>query len=104
MAINPIDLNHAMTRTQDYTTMKHNEDMKGVVDQSNFHINMKKEVESKFTQVRKKDEAEYNQRKFDAKEKGDNEYYGNGEKKKKDSGKMQDKVTIKSVHHFDVTI
>lgn len=104
MAINPVDLNHAMTRTQDYATMKHNEDMKGVVSQSNFQINMKKEDESKMTQVRKKDEAEYNQRKFDAREKGDNEYSGNGGKSKKTPQEPQDKVTVKQFHHFDVTI
>ena len=36
MSINRIELQGTITRAQDYTTIKHNQDNKGMVDQSNF--------------------------------------------------------------------
>ena len=42
MAIGPMQLNGILTRTQDYTQMKQNEDMKPMMDQSVFQNTMQK--------------------------------------------------------------
>lgn len=105
MAINPVDWNNAMTRTQDYNTIKHNEDTKGFVDQSNFQTSLKKEVDSRMSQVHKKDDAENNKKKFDAKEKGQNEYNGNGGTRKKTVKSQLKQDGLKgNITHFDVQI
>ncbi len=78
MAIGPLQLNGIMTRTQDYTPIKQNEDMKPMVDQSVFQNTMQKNIEKKLTQVRESEETDTYQRKQDAKEKGKNEYQGDG--------------------------
>ena len=106
MAISPIDLGNAMTRTQDYATIKQNEDNKGFVDQSNFQSNLKKEVDNRLNQVQRKDGTEFNNKKFDAKEKGSNEYFGDGGKKKsvKENTADKERVVLKNSGHFDVHI
>ena len=58
MAISPIMYNATVQRTQDYTTMKQNEDNKGMVDQSNFMNKMEKEVKLQLSNVRSADNAE----------------------------------------------
>ena len=78
MAIGPLQLNGIMTRTQDYTPIKQNEDMKPMVDQSVFQNTMQKNIEKKLTQVKESEETDTYQRKQDAKEKGKNEYQGDG--------------------------
>lgn len=78
MAIGPMQLNGIMTRTQDFTSIKQNEDMKPMVDQSVFQNTMQKNIEKKLTQVKESDETDTYQRKQDAKEKGKNEYQGDG--------------------------
>lgn len=78
MAIGPMQLNGILTRTQDYTQIKQNEDMKPMMDQSAFQNTMQKNIEKKLTQVKESDETDTYQRKQDAKEKGKNEYQGDG--------------------------
>ena len=106
MAINPIDLNHAMTRTQDYATLKHNEDNKTFVDQTNFTNKLSKEVSDLMNQVRKKDDVQNNEQKFDAKEKGSNEYQDNRKNQNKKGEELDSdgKVIVKKMSHFDVQI
>ena len=43
MAIGNIELNHAMTRIQDYTTQKHNDDQRAVVQQGQAQEKFNKE-------------------------------------------------------------
>ena len=80
MAIGQIELNQAMTRIQDYTTQKHNEDLRGTVQQGQIQEKFNKELNQDIRQVVKTDQSEYQNktkyqnRKFDAKEKGDNQY------------------------------
>lgn len=102
--INSIDLNNAMTRTNDYLTIKHNEDVKGSVDQSNFQQSLNKEVELKLSTVERKDDAELAEKRFDAKEKGSNEYQGNGGQNRKKKEQPTEKMTVKGVSHFDMSI
>ncbi len=107
MSIGPMQLNGIMTRTQDFTAIKQNEDMKPMLDQSVFQNTMEKTVEKKLTQVREGDEADNYQRRHDAKEKGKNEYYGDGGKgrKKENAGFSADgKVIRKGMPGFDFSV
>lgn len=106
MSISRIELQGTITRAQDYTTIKHNDDNKGMVDQTNFQNQFHKAVDNKLTQVHHGENAEYENKRFDAKDKGSNQYSGDGgRQRKKDSEQEQDgKVMIKSMRRFDMKI
>ena len=74
MALGPIELNVTVTRVQDYTTIKHNEDMRPNVQQMDLSQSNIKEADHKASYVDKKDEANNDQKKQDAKEQGKNKY------------------------------
>lgn len=104
MAIGFVELQGQITRAQDYTTIKHNDDTKGMVEQANFGQQMTKQVEKQVKRVNKGDQPEYHERKFDAKDKGSNEYHGDGGKNRKGLKKESDgKVLLKGVSTFDVS-
>lgn len=105
MAIGMIELQGQITRAQDYTTIKQNEDNKPMLDQMNFGEQMSRQVERKAEEVNQADKSEYYNRKFDAKDKGDNEYRGDGGKKRKKQSREDGKVFLKgSTSHFDVSL
>ncbi len=68
----------SMTRTQEYTTIKHNEDNKPMMDQANFGQQMEKQTNNLAKRVNTGDSAEWHNQNPDAKEKGRNEYAGDG--------------------------
>ncbi len=80
MALGPIELNVTVTRVQDYTTIKHNEDMRPNVQQMDLSQSNIKEADHKASYVDKKDEANNDPKKQDAKEQGKNKYMGDGGK------------------------
>ena len=103
MAIGFVEMQGQITRAQDYTTIKHNEDTKGMVDQSNFGQQMTKQVERQTQRVNEQEKTENRQKKHDAKEKGSNEYFGDGGRNRKLEKKESDgKVLLKGVSTFDV--
>jgi len=106
MAIGPIELQGTVMRTQDFTQVKHNEDQRGVVEQLHFQDQLKKEVQDKSSQVNKKDRPENQSRKFDAKEKGDNEYYrqDKGQKKKSGQALKDAHAMLKKPGGFDISV
>ena len=103
MAIGFVEMQGQITRAQDFTTVKHNEDTKGMVDQANFGQQMTKQVEKQVQRVNERDRAENHQKKHDAKEKGNNEYHGDGGRGRKRERKDPDdgKVLLKGVSTFD---
>lgn len=102
MAIGFVEMQGQITRAQDFTTVKHNEDTKGLVDQSNFGQQMTRQVERQAQRVNEKEKAENRQNKFDAREKGSNEYHGDGGRNRKKQKKEPDgKVLLKGVSTFD---
>ncbi len=104
MAIGFVELQGQITRAQDYTTIKHNDDTKGMVEQANFGQQMTKQVEKQVKRVNQGEKPEYHERKFDAKDKGSNEYHGDGGKSRKGARKDADgKVLLKGVSTFDVS-
>lgn len=107
MAIGPMQLNGVLTRTQDYTVIKQNEDMKPVLDQAVFQNTMEKAVEKKLSQVKESEKSDTYQRKQDAKEKGKNEYQGDGgrNRHRSDAGMSADgKVIRKGTQGFECSI
>ena len=103
MAIGPLQLNGIMTRTQDYTSLKQNENMKPAVDQAVFQNTIEKNVEKKLTQVKESEETDTYQRKQDAKEKGKNEYRGDGGRNRKQA-QPEGRVIRKSHQGFDFSV
>ena len=104
MAISPLLNNATIARTQDFTTIKQNEDQKGLIDQANFGHQFKKEVDSRPHQVNRQDNADFHNRKFDEKDKGDNQYSGDGGKNRRKQEEELGKVIIKGRGGFDMKI
>ncbi len=78
-----------ITRAQDFTSIKHNDDTKGMVEQANFGQQMTKQIEKQVKRVNEGKQPEYHERKFDAKDKGSNEYRGDGGKSRKEKKKTE---------------
>lgn len=107
MAIGPLQLNGIVTRTQDYTSLKQNENMKPVLDQAAFQSTIDKNIEKRLTQVKESDETDTYQRKQDAKEKGKNEYQGDGGRNRRQTqsgGTPDGRVIRKSPGGFDFSV
>ncbi|RKJ43550.1 hypothetical protein D7X25_25810 [bacterium 1XD42-8] len=105
MAISPLEMNGMITRTQDYSAMKHNENSKGAIDQNNLQNQFTKTVDQHIKTVHNPDDAQYHQYGYDSKEKGNNEYTGDGGKnRKKKKEKNEGKVIVKDKKSFDMKI
>jgi len=105
MTISRIELQGQVTRAQDFTTLKQNEDNKGMVDQSNFQRQFDQAVDDKLHQVHQGDKAENEGKRFDAKDKGNGSYSGDGgQKRKKEEPEKDGKVLLKGQSSFDIKI
>lgn len=80
---NPISIQGQITRAQDFSIIKQNEDNRGFVEQLNIQKQKEDETETKSKQVQEKDAAENDGQRHDAKEKGKNQYFGDGGKGRK---------------------
>lgn len=103
MAFGAIELT-TISRAQDYTTIKHNEDNKVNVDQANFSEQFQKTTEQNIRGVHQRDDAQWHENKPDAKEKGNNKYSGDGGRKRKKQQAVQERVVAKSRGGFDMKI
>ena len=110
MGLGPLELQGVLSRTQDFAAMRHNEEHKGQIDQNNFVDRVHKEVDDRANTVKSTSETSNEQKKFDAKEKGSNEYTGDGGHRRQgeehDSNKHgKDGVHLKmSESSFDIRI
>ncbi len=93
-----------VVRAQDYTTIKQNEDSKVAVQQNNLVHNMQREAENKTKQVNESDNADWQQKKFDAKDKGNGNYAGDGGSARKNKPETDGKVIVKGRSSFDIKI
>ncbi len=101
MSVNPIDI----LRTQEMATIKHIESTRSQYAQEQGGKNFQTLIErnqNKPREAAKPDNQEY---RYDAKEQGNNKYYGSGEKKKKkeNGNKKESKLPIEK-GRFDVRI
>lgn len=99
MALGSINI-VTMTRSQDFTAIKQNEDNRAAMTQMTMSQQEDKAIKQRSQQVVQKEETQWHQRKFDAKEKGDNQYAGDGGKKRRQA----DQVVVKGQQSFDVKI
>ena len=106
MAIGFVEMQGQITRAQDFTSIKHNEDTKPMVEQANFGQQMARQVERQVNRVNQGEQPEYHEKKFDAKDKGSNEYKGDGGKsrRKKLEKNPDGKVLMKKANNFDFSV
>ena len=95
MALGPIELNVTVSRVQDYSAMKHNEDMRPNVEQMGLSQQNIKESDMKSTFVQKMDETTNEQKKQDAKEQGKNKYMGDGGKNRPGAKVPKEGIVVK---------
>ena len=104
MSVRPIDF-AMLQRMNEVTQIKQNEISKPMIDQANINNQFNKETNSKSEQVGKKDDVEHEQKKFDAKEKGSNNYFGSNSSKKDDEeDETEGRVFVKGQKGFDIKI
>lgn len=101
MAFGSIELT-TISRAQDYSAIKHNEDNKAMLDQTNGQVQVQKNEMQKTRQVHSSDNTEWHDDKPDARKKGNGEYYGDGGRRRKQQSGEQ--AAIKGKSGFDVKI
>ncbi|MGN0376050.1 MAG: hypothetical protein ACI4ED_00285 [Suilimivivens sp.] len=105
MTISRVELQGQVTRAQDFTTIKQQEDNKGLVDQTNYQRKVDRNVDVKAHQVQQGDRTENEGKRFDAKEQGNGTYYGDGGRRRKKEEKDKDgRVVLKNHSSFDIKI
>ncbi len=108
--INPIEFSGMIPRTQDVSTLKQNEDVRPQFEHVNIQNKTEQEAVVKHEQVNEKDNADRGKSNYDAKEKGNGQYYNIRRKKdtKGKSGRIEDEadgvVIKKSKNMFDIQI
>lgn len=104
MAIGPVILNGVVSTSQDYSNIKQNEDNKAMIHQQSFQVQFEKQIDIRHTRVVQNEQMRKEERKFDAREKGDNEYTGDGGTKRKREENVNGKVIVKGHASFDMKI
>lgn len=110
MSVGPVVLNGMIQRTQDIGNLKQQEDSKPMVQQHNIAIQQERQEDRLTHQVRQTEEKENEGYRYDAREKGNNEYEGNNQKKRKEHDKNKEqnadgKVILKGHgSSFDIKI
>ena len=83
MSIRPVVLNGMIQRTQDVGNLKQQEDNKPLVQQQHIEIQQQKHEDQLMHQVQEPEQKENDGYRYDAKEKGNNQYEDGKKKKKK---------------------
>ena len=104
MTISRVELQGQVTRAQDFTTIKHNEDNKVTVNQTNIQREFGQAVDLKLRHVNRGEQAENQGKKFDAKEKGNGNYFGDGGNRSKKEEETKEKAVPKRMGGFDMKI
>ncbi len=101
MAFGSIELT-TISRAQDYSAIKQNEDNKAFVDQTNGQFQVQKNERQKTREVHSSDDVQWHENKPDAREKGNGEYSGDGGKHRK--GQTKERVLVKGQGGFDIKV
>lgn len=106
MIVRPVVLQGTVQNSQNVTGMKHAENIKPSVEQANIAATTQKEIQHKSENVIRKENVNKEQQKFDAKEKGSNEYVKVKVKKKAKAVTVdeEEKVIVKNQSGFDIKI
>ena len=97
--IRPVEFQGVVQRNQDMASVNQNENDKPFINHENVVAQIEKQTETKIRDVN-----ENQGQKKDAKDKGSNEYFGDGGKKKKHFSNTAGTVKIKERRNFDVKI
>ena len=93
MAVGTIQ-NATIARVQDFSTIKQNEDNKGYMYQVSIGQEREEDKQQKARQVRAGEESNWQSKRHDAKDKGSNEYSGDGGRRRQGK-KPVEQVVIK---------
>lgn len=104
MAISPIENNAIISRTQDFASIKQNENNKGMIDQNNFQNQFSKEINDHLRQVHDANNSDNYEYRYDAKEKGNNSYSNKEKKRKKEKKENNTSGGLKNTSNFDIKI
>lgn len=106
MIVRPVVLQGTVQNSQNVTGMKHAENIRPSVEQANIAATTQKEIQHKSENVIRKENINKEQQKFDAKEKGSNEYVSVKVKKKAKTvtDDEEEKVIVKNQSGFDIKI
>ena len=77
MSINRIDFG-VIAASSEVSTIKASEDARPLINQQNFQTQFDEEVDNQRNQVNQKDDVGQGEMQSDAREKGSNEYFGDG--------------------------
>ena len=97
MAIGHIEMQGQIMRAQDYSQIKQQDDQRPEVSQTILQQQMAKTETRQMTRVNSRTDIENQMKKFDAKEKGSNEYQGDGGKNRNQKKEEDGKVILKGV-------
>lgn len=100
MAIGAIEMQGQILRTQDYATIKHQEDIRGDVEQSQIQVTKDAEEVRQANRVSATSESDMARNQSDASDKGNNEYSGDGGARRREAREARErdgKVLLKSV-------
>lgn len=101
--IESVEMQGIVQRSHDVTQIKQHEDNKPMNEHNVMVLNQQKEAVNKHEQIVKQDNANNNQKKYDAKEKGNGTYYK--QKKEREKKEKEDGVVIKKdKSFFDIKI
>ena len=104
MSIRPVDFGGMIQRTDDVGVIKHQEDQKAVLDQSNIATTLSKQEDTKMHQVQTSSESAKTNNNSDAKEQGKGSYHSS-DREKKSKKEESSKVTKKALGGgFDIKI
>lgn len=102
MAINLIDY-ATVARSQDISIIKHNDDVKSMHQQSTMVDQSRKDNAQKHSEVNRQENADWHQQGFDARDKGKNQYAGDGGKSRR-KNKQVEQVVVNGRKSFDIKI
>lgn len=98
MAIGPVELQGQYLRTTDFTQIKTSEDQHAAVTQNAITHQREREEERIQSRVNTKDQADNRQEGFDAREKGKNEYSGDGGRRRPRKKDEDGRVILKGAY------
>lgn len=104
MSVGPVTLSGVIQRTQDIGAIKQQEDSRPFIEQQNIQAQLKSQEYRQMKQVNHAEDANQHEKRYDAKEKGSNEYEGQQKKKKKNPSKEGAVVLKQESTHFDMKI
>lgn len=107
MAIGPIEMQGQILRTQDYSAVKHQEDTKAEIAQSNISETRQSEEVRQHNRVTQTNQSNKQNLNSDASDKGNNEYTGDGGKKRREAREAREadgKVLIKAAKHINMSV